>query len=71
MLPSRTRTSGPSTRRTILSPIEPAVAALAARLPLHGDPADRLIEATASANGAELVTKDEQVRASGLVVTIW
>lgn len=56
---------------TILLPIEPAVAALAARLPLHGDPADRLIVATAITNGAELVTKDEQIRASGLVVSIW
>ncbi|KYF62570.1 hypothetical protein BE11_50485 [Sorangium cellulosum] len=56
---------------TILLPIEPAVAALAAQLPLHGDPADRLIVATAITNGAELVTKDEQIRASGLVVTIW
>ncbi|XXY44793.1 type II toxin-antitoxin system VapC family toxin [Sorangium sp. So ce269] len=56
---------------TLLLPIDPAIAALAARLPLHGDPADRLIVATAVAAGAELVTKDHQIRSSRLVLTIW
>ncbi|MGK3989266.1 type II toxin-antitoxin system VapC family toxin [Sorangium sp. So ce136] len=56
---------------TLLLPIDPAIAALAARLPLHGDPADRLIVATAIAAGAELVTKDHQIRSSRLVLTIW
>ncbi|WP_437507151.1 type II toxin-antitoxin system VapC family toxin [Sorangium sp. So ce1099] len=55
----------------LLLPIDPAIAALAARLPLHGDPADRLIVATAIAAGAELVTKDHQIRSSRLVLTIW
>lgn len=56
---------------TVLLPLDPPVAALAARLPLHGDPADRLIVATAITAGAELLTKDHQSRSSGLVVTIW
>lgn len=55
----------------ILMPIVPAVGALAARLPMHGDPADRLIVATAITAGCELVTKDHQIRTSGLVSTIW
>jgi PIN domain nuclease of toxin-antitoxin system len=56
---------------TVLLPIDPAVAALAAQLPLHGDPADRIIVATAITAGAELLTKDQKIRASGLVLTIW
>jgi PIN domain nuclease of toxin-antitoxin system len=56
---------------TVLLSIEPAIAALAARLPLHGDPADRLIVATAMTGGAELVTKDQKIRSSGLVSTVW
>jgi PIN domain nuclease of toxin-antitoxin system len=56
---------------TELLPIGPTVAALAARMPLHGDPADRLIVATAIMFGAELVTKDHLIRTSGLVATIW
>lgn len=55
----------------LLLPIDPAVAALAARLPLHGDPADRLLVATTIKADAELVTKDHQIRTSRLVVTIW
>lgn len=56
---------------TVLLPIEPAIAALAAQLPLHGDPADRLIVATAMMGGAKLVTKDQRIRNSGLLLTIW
>ncbi|WP_433937884.1 type II toxin-antitoxin system VapC family toxin [Sorangium cellulosum] len=55
----------------LLLPIDPAVAALAAQLPLHGDPADRLIVATTIKAGAALITKDHQIRTSRLVVTIW
>ncbi|MBK9260850.1 MAG: type II toxin-antitoxin system VapC family toxin [Polyangiaceae bacterium] len=54
-----------------LLPIGPTIAALAARLPLHGDPADRLIVATAITFGAQLVTKDHSIRSSGLVTTVW
>lgn len=48
--------------RTI--PITPAIAATAAGLPASfpGDPADRLIYATAIETGFELVTKDERLR---------
>jgi PIN domain nuclease of toxin-antitoxin system len=56
---------------TVLLTLDPAVAALAARLPLHGDPADRLIVATAITASAELLTKDQQIRSAGLVATVW
>jgi PIN domain nuclease of toxin-antitoxin system len=36
----------------------------------HGDPADRLIVATASAHGLVLATHDQAIRDSG-VITIW
>ena len=37
----------------------------------HKDPADRIIVATALRLGAPLVTKDEKIRRSKLVRTIW
>ncbi|MBN2496316.1 MAG: type II toxin-antitoxin system VapC family toxin [Deltaproteobacteria bacterium] len=37
----------------------------------HGDPADRLIVATALHHGAGLVSKDEQIRAFSPVQAIW
>lgn len=48
--------------RTI--PITPAIAATAVRLPssFPGDPADRLIYATAMENGWRLITKDRKLR---------
>jgi PIN domain nuclease of toxin-antitoxin system len=48
--------------RTI--PITPAIAATAVGLPaaFPGDPADRLIYATAVENGWRLITKDERLR---------
>jgi len=52
--------------------LTPQVAAVTAKLAeLDGDLADRLIVATALANHAPLVTKNEKIRASGLVRTIW
>jgi PIN domain nuclease of toxin-antitoxin system len=50
-----------------LAPLEPAVAVASTRLPgdLHGDPADRLIVATARQLGATLVTADAAVLAYG------
>jgi PIN domain nuclease of toxin-antitoxin system len=39
--------------------------------PFHGDPADRLIVATALTHGAALVTKDERIREAGVVRTLW
>lgn len=43
-----------------LAPLSPEVAVASARLPgvIHGDPADRLIAATARHHGATLVTDD-------------
>jgi len=53
--------------------ITPAVAALAAHFPgdFPGDPADRLIAATARAEGMCLVSRDARMRGSPLVETIW
>lgn len=56
---------------SVLLPLDPDVAELAARLAMHGDPADRLSVATALTQGATLVTKDDAIRRSGLVQTIW
>jgi PIN domain nuclease of toxin-antitoxin system len=57
---------------TALLPLTIDVAAAAASLtdPIR-DPADRLIVATALLQGVPLVTKDERIRASGVVETIW
>ncbi len=57
--------------RVELLAITPAVAALAAEIEAHGDPADRLIVATALTHEATLVTKDATIRASSLIDTIW
>jgi len=55
-----------------LLPLTARVAASAARLaPLHPDPADRFITATALAANATLVTKDERLLATDLVRTDW
>ena len=53
--------------------ITPTIATIAAHLPddFPGDPADRLIAATARAEGASLVTRDAAIRASSAVETIW
>lgn len=58
-------------RRVRVLPITPEIAATACRLTLHGDPADRLIVATALQHGAALVTADARIADSGLVNTIW
>ena len=54
-------------------PLTPMVAALAAQFPedYPRDPADRIIGATARAEGITLVTRDEQIRRSKLLRTIW
>jgi PIN domain nuclease of toxin-antitoxin system len=53
--------------------ITPEIAALAAQFPndYPHDPADRIIGATAQAEGLALVTRDESIRKSPLVKTIW
>lgn len=50
-----------------LAPVTPEIAVASTRLPgdLHGDPADRLIVATARAHGATLLTKDTKILAYG------
>lgn len=53
--------------------ITPQIASLSAQLPavLEADPADRLIVATALAEGAPLVTADRKLRRSDEIETIW
>lgn len=56
-----------------VKPITPEIAALATQFPddYSRDPADRLIGATARAEGMPLVTRDESIRKSTLLRTIW
>ena len=51
----------------VLAPLDPAIAISSTRLPgtIHGDPADRLIVATARHHDALLVTADERLLAYG------
>lgn len=53
----------------VTTEIAQAAGALADTIP--GDPADRLIVATARALNARLVTADQRLRRSGLVDTVW
>lgn len=57
----------------VVKPITPAIVALAMHFPqdFPRDPADRLIGATARAEGLPLVTRDERIRSSPLLKTIW
>lgn len=57
----------------VVREITPTVASLATQFPADfpRDPADRLVAATARAEGAPLVTRDEAIRACPLVRTIW
>jgi PIN domain nuclease of toxin-antitoxin system len=54
-------------------PITPEIAALAVQFPddYPRDPADRLIGATARAEGLTLITRDENIRRSPLLRTVW
>ncbi len=56
-----------------IKPITPEIAALATQFPndYPRDPIDRLIGATARAEGLALVTRDEGIRRSPLLKTIW
>jgi PIN domain nuclease of toxin-antitoxin system len=53
--------------------ITPEIAALAAQFPgdYPRDPADRIIGATARAEGLILITCDERIRRSPLIRTVW
>lgn len=57
----------------IVREITPAIATLATQFPdeFPADPADRLIAATARADGAVLVTRDARLRRSRLLKTAW
>ena len=57
----------------VILPITPEIAVLAAQFPedYPSDPSDRLIGATARAEGMTLVTRDERIRRSPLVRTVW
>ena len=59
--------------RVELLPLTPVLAADAARLPdtFPGDPADRLIVASARQARAPLVTRDARIRARDDVTTVW
>lgn len=54
-------------------PLTPTIAALATQFPddYPRDPADRLIGATARAEGLVLVTRDKKIRDCRLLRTIW
>lgn len=56
-----------------LEPVTSSIAQAAGALPdaLHGDPADRIIVATAIGLKGRLVTADKRVRESGLIETVW
>ena len=60
--------------RVVVAELTPEIAVLAGELErkgFHGDPADRLIAATAIHHGAELVTKDRRMRGSSAVRSVW
>jgi PIN domain nuclease of toxin-antitoxin system len=56
-----------------LQPVSAEIAELAGTLgdSLHGDPADRIIVATARSLGARLVTADARLRGSNDVQAVW
>jgi PIN domain nuclease of toxin-antitoxin system len=59
--------------RVELVPLTPAIAVAAAQLgrDFPGDPADRVIAATAILEGAVLITKDAHLRGRSPLVTAW
>jgi PIN domain nuclease of toxin-antitoxin system len=61
------------TEGLVVKPITAEIAALAVQFPAPYplDPANRLIGATAQAEGLALVTRDEKLRSSRMLQTIW
>ena len=59
--------------RVIVRPLTAEIAALAVQMPadFSRDPADRMIVATAAAEGLALLTADDRIRKSGRVTVIW
>lgn len=56
-----------------LEPLTPSIAVRSTRLPgnFHGDPADRIIAATALEHGVPLVTKDSLLQRYAHIRTVW
>jgi PIN domain nuclease of toxin-antitoxin system len=56
-----------------IQPVSAEIATVAGAFPddLPGDPADRIIAATARALGAKLVTADQRLRSAFAVATVW
>jgi len=52
-------------------PLTPQIAVLTTSIAPLRDPSDRMIAATAITHNAPLVTKDDRIRRSGVVETIW
>lgn len=61
------------TSGVIVKEITPSIAVLSTQFPsdFPGDPADRLIGATARAEGLILVTRDSGLRGSTLIKAVW
>jgi len=59
--------------KTLVQPITPQIAALAAGFPddINRDPADRLIAATTVAENGTLITADRNLQATELIPTLW
>ena len=57
--------------RVVAVPLSAEVALDAAQLRFVGDPVDRIIYATARAADAQLVTRDERLRAFDAQMTVW
>lgn len=59
-------------QKTNLLPITYQIAVSSTQLhPFHGDPADRLLVATALAYQAPLISKDEKIQQSGFIQVYW
>jgi PIN domain nuclease of toxin-antitoxin system len=56
-----------------LIPLQPGISIQAAKMgdAFHGDPADRIIAATAMISNSILITKDKKIRETDLIKTIW
>lgn len=59
--------------RVQLEPLTPSIAVRSTRLPggFHGDPADRIIAATALEHGVPVVTRDKRLTAYRHLRTVW
>ena len=58
-------------RKIRILPISVEIAALSSSLDLHGDPADRIIAATAIVHRTRVVTSDKLLRRARAVPTLW